>query len=69
MGTWEDIEPITDFMQVFMQDFNGTHAPGAISVHGSFWPGEPRTQALQSGAEDSTNWATPGTLVGETMRF
>ena len=32
------------------------HAPGAISVHGG--PGEPRTQALRSGAEDSTYWAT-----------
>ena len=34
------------------------HAPGAISVHGSISPGEPRTQALRFGAEYSSILAT-----------
>ena len=34
------------------------HAPGAISVQGGFSLGGPRTLALLSGAEDSTDWAT-----------
>ena len=33
-------------------------ALGAISVHGDFSPGEPRTRALRSGAEDSIDWET-----------
>ena len=33
------------------------HTPGAISVHGGFSPGEPRTRALWTGAEDSTDLA------------
>ena len=47
MGTWRTVHP-----QRIL------HAPGAISVYGSFSLGEPRTRALQSGAEDSTDWAT-----------
>ena len=34
------------------------HAPGAISVHGGFSPGEPRALALRSGVEYFTDWAT-----------
>ena len=34
------------------------HASGAISKHGSFSPGEPRTRALQSRNEYSADWAT-----------
>ena len=33
------------------------YAPGAISVHDSFLPSEPRTQALRFGAADPTDWA------------
>ena len=36
------------------------HAPGAISVHGSVSPGKPRTRALRSEAEGSSDLATAG---------
>ena len=46
MGIWRTLQPRRIL-----------HAPGAISVHGGVSPGKPRTRALQSGAEDSTDWA------------
>ena len=34
------------------------HAPGAISVHDSVLPGQPRTRAVQFGSESSSDLAT-----------
>ena len=47
MGTWKTLHP-----RLIL------HTPGAISLHGSFSTGKPQTQAIRSGAEDSTDWAT-----------
>ena len=46
MGTWRTLHPRRIL-----------YAPGGISVHGGFSPGEPQIRALRACAEDSTVWA------------
>ena len=58
MGTWR----ILRLRQIL-------HAAGAISVHDGFSPGEPRTRALRSGAEDSTDWATAARFDYGIIKF
>ena len=37
--------------------------PGAISVHGGFSPGKPRTRAIRSRDQDTTDWITAAPFV------
>ena len=54
METWRKLYPLRIL-----------HAPGAISVHGGFSSGKPRTWILRYGTEDSTDWAIVAGSTGD----